>query len=102
LGQGVGIAPGDGSCGGRRRAPRGGLGAAGDGRPGRYASAAMSQSESLASLDGEIMPAAEAAIPATDDGLIRGDGVFEVIRVYDGAPFALEDHFSRLERSARN
>ncbi len=41
---------------------------------------------SLASLDGEIMPAAEAMIPATDEGLIRGDGVFEVIRVYDGSP----------------
>jgi branched-chain amino acid aminotransferase len=57
---------------------------------------------SLASLDGEIMLAAEAMIPATDEGLIRGDGVFEVIRVYDGKPFALEQHFARLERSARN
>ena len=46
------------------------------------------------------MPAAEAMIPATDEGLLRGDGVFEVIRVYDGQPFALEDHLARLERSA--
>ena len=59
-------------------------------------------SPSLASLDGEIMPAAEATIPATDDGLLRGDGVFEVMRVYDGKPFALEAHFARLERSAEN
>jgi branched-chain amino acid aminotransferase len=57
---------------------------------------------SLASLDGEIMFASEATIPATDEGLLRGDGVFEVIRVYEGRPFALEDHFSRLERSATN
>ena len=57
---------------------------------------------SLASLDGDIMPAGEATIPATDDGLIRGDGAFEVIRVYDGRPFALERHFARLERSAAN
>jgi branched-chain amino acid aminotransferase len=57
---------------------------------------------SLASLDGEIMLAAEAMIPATDDGLLRGDGVFEVIRVYDGRPFAIEDHLTRLERSAAN
>jgi branched-chain amino acid aminotransferase len=57
---------------------------------------------SLASLDGEIMAAAEATIPATDDGLIRGDGAFEVIRVYDGRPFALEAHMDRLERSGRN
>ncbi len=57
---------------------------------------------SLASLDGEIMPAAQATIPATDDGLLRGDGVFEVIRCYDGRPFALDDHLVRLERSAHN
>jgi branched-chain amino acid aminotransferase len=57
---------------------------------------------SLASLDGEIMPATSATIPATDAGLLRGDGVFEVIRVYDGRPFALEAHLSRLQRSAGN
>jgi branched-chain amino acid aminotransferase len=62
----------------------------------------VTATEPLASLDGEIMPAAEAAIPATDEGLIRGDGVFEVIRVYDGVPFALEEHLARLERSAAN
>src|SRR5947208_8893836 len=59
-------------------------------------------SGSLASVDGEIMPVADAVIPATDEGLIRGDGVFEVIRVYDGRPFALEDHLTRLQRSAVN
>ncbi|HUA02869.1 MAG TPA: aminotransferase class IV [Solirubrobacteraceae bacterium] len=57
---------------------------------------------SLASLDGEMMLASEATIPATDEGLIRGDGVFEVMRVYEGRPFALERHLARLERSARN
>ncbi len=57
---------------------------------------------SLASLDGEIMPVQEATIPASDEGLLRGDGVFEVIRVYAGRPFALEDHFGRLQRSAAN
>jgi branched-chain amino acid aminotransferase len=58
--------------------------------------------EELASLDGQIAPAAETTIPATDDGLLRGDGVFEVIRVYDGVPFALDDHLTRLERSTTN
>lgn len=56
----------------------------------------------LASLDGEIMPAADAMIPATDDGLLRGDGVFEVIRVYDGRAFAFEEHLVRLQSSAAN
>ncbi len=61
-----------------------------------------SSPDSLASLDGAIMLASEATIPATDEGLIRGDGVFEVIRLYDGQPFALDRHLARLERSASN
>ena len=57
---------------------------------------------SLASLDGSVMLASEATIPATDEGLIRGDGAFEVIRLYDGRPFAFDRHLARLERSATN
>jgi branched-chain amino acid aminotransferase len=55
----------------------------------------------LASVDGSITDTADALIPPGDDGLLRGDGVFEVIRLYGGAPFALGDHLDRLERSAR-
>ena len=58
--------------------------------------------EELASLDGVIAPSAETTIPVTDEGFLRGDGVFEVIRVYDGVPFALQDHLTRLERSTTN
>jgi branched-chain amino acid aminotransferase len=61
-----------------------------------------SSASSLASLDGEVMLASEATIPATDEGLIRGDGVFEVIRLYGGRPFAFDRHLARLERSATN
>ena len=53
----------------------------------------------LAILDGELMLASEARIPATDDGLLRGDGAFEGIRFYDGVPFRLEDHLRRMQRS---
>jgi branched-chain amino acid aminotransferase len=59
-------------------------------------------SGSLASVDGSIMLASAATIPATDEGLLRGDGVFELIRVYDGRPFAFGDHLRRLETSALN
>jgi branched-chain amino acid aminotransferase len=54
----------------------------------------------LTSLDGKIVPSSEARIPATDDGLQRGDGVFEVIRLYAGNPFALGEHLDRFQRSA--
>jgi branched-chain amino acid aminotransferase len=54
----------------------------------------------LASVDGRISATAEAAIPAADDGLLRGDGVFEMVRLYSGRPFTLPEHLDRLERSA--
>src|SRR5512146_2089544 len=54
----------------------------------------------LASVDGTVTPTAEATVPMKDDGLYRGDGAFEVIRLYQGKPFALGDHLDRLERSA--
>ena len=54
----------------------------------------------LASVDGRITPTAEATIGLKDDGLYRGDGAFEVIRLYEGKPFALVDHLDRLGRSA--
>jgi branched-chain amino acid aminotransferase len=54
----------------------------------------------LASVDGEIAPTRESSLPLPDDGLYRGDGVFEVIRLYRGRPFALVEHLDRIERSA--
>jgi branched-chain amino acid aminotransferase len=54
----------------------------------------------LASVDGRIAPTAESTVPLQDDGLYRGDGAFEVIRIYGGKLFALGDHLDRLDRSA--
>jgi branched-chain amino acid aminotransferase len=54
----------------------------------------------LTSIDGQIFGTHEARISAADDGLLRGDGVFEVIRLYAGQPFAMGEHLDRLERSA--
>src|SRR3954463_11751596 len=56
----------------------------------------------LGILDGTVLPADEVRIPATDEGLLRGDGVFEVVRLYEGRPFAIDDHLARMERSAAN
>jgi branched-chain amino acid aminotransferase len=54
----------------------------------------------IISVDGRIAPVQEAVMPVRDDGVYRGDGVFEVVRLYEGRPFALGEHLDRLERSA--
>jgi branched-chain amino acid aminotransferase len=54
----------------------------------------------LACVDGEIQPIADARIPVDDPGLLRGDGVFEAIRLYGERPFELERHLERMRRSA--
>jgi branched-chain amino acid aminotransferase len=60
----------------------------------------MTELKELASVDGRVTPTGEAMVPMKDDGLYRGDGAFEVIRLYEGRPFALADHLDRLERSS--
>jgi len=54
----------------------------------------------LAIIDGSVTDVADAHVSVTDDGLLRGDGVFEVARIYAGRPFALEEHLERMTRSA--
>jgi branched-chain amino acid aminotransferase len=56
----------------------------------------------LASVDGAIVPVAEAVLPVTDEGLLRGDGVFEVVRLYGGVPYAMDAHWARMQQSAEN
>lgn len=50
-------------------------------------------------VDGVAMPLAAARLAMTDDGVARGDGAFETIGVWDGAPFRLDDHLGRLSAS---
>ena len=53
----------------------------------------------IASVDGRIGSSAESLIPVSDEGLLRGDGAFEVMRLYGGRPFAFEAHLARLQRT---
>ena len=50
-------------------------------------------------LNGEIGPLREARISVLDRGFIFGDGIYEVVPVYGGRPFRLEQHLARLSRS---
>lgn len=55
----------------------------------------------LAMVDGELRARHEAVIPVTDPGLLRGDGAFEVLRLYGGRPFGLREHLERMARTCR-
>ena len=46
------------------------------------------------------MPLSRAAVPVEDRGYTFGDGVYEVVRVYQGVPFLLHEHLRRFVRSA--
>lgn len=53
----------------------------------------------LALVDGHVVDLADARLPLTDDGAVRGDGAFETVGVWDGRAFRLDDHLQRLARS---
>src|SRR5450830_216739 len=50
-------------------------------------------------LNGQLTPLSEAKIPVLDRGFIFGDGVYEVIPMYDRKPFRGSQHIARLFRS---
>jgi D-alanine transaminase len=53
----------------------------------------------IAHFNGELLPLDRIAISPLDRGFIFGDGVYEVIPVYDGVPLRSREHFERLQRS---
>lgn len=61
----------------------------------------MTNGESIAYVNGDFVPLAEARVSILDRGFQFADGVYEVIPVYGGAPFRLDAHMRRLERSLR-
>lgn len=50
-------------------------------------------------LNGAFLPLEEARVPVLDRGFIFGDGIYELIPVYSRAPFRMNEHLARLERS---
>lgn len=53
----------------------------------------------IAMVQDRIMPAGELDPVYLDRGTFFGDGVYEVLRSYDGKLFALEEHLERFARS---
>ncbi|MHC0507170.1 D-amino acid aminotransferase [Achromobacter aegrifaciens] len=54
---------------------------------------------SIFHINGSLVPAEQAVIPALDRGFLFGDGVYEVIAVIDGLLLEFERHAARLARS---
>lgn len=52
-------------------------------------------------VNGLFVEEDQAKISVNDLSVIRGFGVFDFLRTYNGIPFHLDDHLHRLERSAR-
>ncbi len=50
-------------------------------------------------LNGKFLPLDEAKISVLDRGFIYGDGVYEVVPVYQRQPYRLRPHLIRLQRS---
>lgn len=55
----------------------------------------------IAFVNGRFLPLADATVSVEDRGFQFGDGIYEVVRTYDGRPFELEAHLARLDRSAQ-
>jgi branched-chain amino acid aminotransferase len=60
---------------------------------------AIDWSAGAAYLDGAVMPVAEAKIPITEWGYRRSDVTYDVVSVWDGAFFRLDDHLRRFRAS---
>jgi D-alanine transaminase len=50
-------------------------------------------------LDGKLLPLSEARISPLDRGFLFGDAVYEVLPVYGGRAYRMDDHLGRLDRS---
>ena len=53
----------------------------------------------LAMIDDKILPIEQLELPYLDRGLYFGDGVYEVVRSYNGRLFALDEHLQRFGNS---
>lgn len=58
-----------------------------------------SSAEQLVYLNGAMTPISQASVSVLDRGFIFGDGIYEVIPLYDRRPFRAEQHLARLFRS---
>jgi D-alanine transaminase len=56
--------------------------------------------EQLVYFNGSIVPMSQAHVGVEDRGFQFADGIYEVVRFYNGRTFTLREHMERLQRSA--
>ena len=54
--------------------------------------------DGAAFVDGRFVPVSEARVPILDWGFLRSDATYDVVHVWRGSFFRLEDHLDRFER----
>lgn len=57
--------------------------------------------ESIQFFNGNFVPKESITFSIDDVGVLRGFGIFDYFKVYDGAPAFMEAHLNRFENSAR-
>jgi len=55
--------------------------------------------DGIAYMDGRYVPMADATIPVLDWGFLRSDATYDVVHVWQGRFFRLDDHLDRFQRS---
>ncbi len=55
--------------------------------------------EAIVYLNGQYLPRSQARLDLEDRGGLFADGVYEVVRFYDGQPLGMAEHLQRLHRS---
>jgi len=59
----------------------------------------LSPSDGIAFVDDAFVPVSEARIPILDRGFVRSDATYDVVHVWKGGFFRLDDHIDRFYRS---
>jgi len=54
----------------------------------------------MVNINGRILDKDQAVISVFDHGFLYGEGIYEVLRTYDGVPFLFDRHMRRLRASA--
>ena len=59
------------------------------------------ENERVAWFNGKIVPESQVMVPFRDLSFLKGDGIFDMARSFNGKSFRLKEHISRLYRSLK-